>query len=167
LQSRKYSTESTTVKSNVFDRLNKLNQESKNMKPIDRSLYGLVCDLDMLKLAYENLKSKPGNMTPGIVPETLDGISIKAPELEKIQRDLKSEKFQFKPIRRVQIAKKVSGTRNLSIASPRDKLVQEIIRLILGAIFEPRFQEESHGFRPNRSCHTALKQINQKFQSTV
>lgn len=165
LKSRKYSTESAIVKSNVFDRLNKLNQESKNLKPIDRTLYSLVYDLDMIKLAYENLKSKPGNMTPGICPETLDGISIDI--LYKISNDLKTEKFQFKPYRKVEIQKKGGGSRNLLIAPPRDKLVQEIIRIILEAIFEPRFQDESHGFRRNRSCHTALKLAKQKFQPSV
>ena len=175
---RKYSTESTTVKSNVFDRLNKLNQESKNSKPVDRTLYSLVCNLDMLKLAYENLKSKPGNMTPGITPETLDGISIDI--LQNILTELKTEKFQFKPYRKVEIPKKGGGSicprpqppsgdwsRSLLIAPLRDKLVQEIIRMILEAIFEPRFQNESHGFRRTKSCHTALKLAKQKFQPSI
>ena len=189
LKFRKYSTESTIVKSNVFDRLNKLNQESKKFKPIDRTLYSLVCNLDMLKLAYENLKSKPGNMTPGITPETLDGISIDT--LHKIITELKIEKYQFKPYRKVEIPKIGGGSRKLLIASPspsrgqwprdrsiflptaqrleeaRDKLVQEVIRIILEVIFEPRFQDESHGFRRNRSCHTALKLAKQKFESSI
>ena len=186
---REYSTESTTVKSNVFDRLNKLNQESKNSKPVDRTLYSLVCNLDMLKLAHENLKSKPGNMTPGITAETLDGISIDI--LQNILTELKTEKFQFKPYRKVEMPKRGGGsssphslqeascpnpqpfrvggvwTRNLLIAPPRDKLVQEVIRMILEAIFESRFQNESHGFRRNRSCHTALKLTKQKFQPSI
>jgi len=165
LKFREYSTESTIVKSNVFDRLNKLNQESKNLKPIDRTLYSLVCNLDMLKLAYENLKSKPGNMTPDITPETLDGISIDI--LHKLLTELKTEKFQFKPSRKVEIPKIGGGYRKLLIAPPRDKLVQEVMRLILEALFEPRFQDESHGFRRNRSCHTALKLAKQKFQPSI
>jgi len=165
LNYREYSTESTTVKSNVFDRINKLNKESRNLKPIDRTLYSLVCNLDMLKLAYEKLKSKPGNITPGITPETLDGISINI--LEELLVELKTEKFQFKPSRKVEIPKRVGGVRNLMIAPPRDKLVQEVIKTILEAIFEPRFQDESHGFRRDRSCHTALKYAKQKFQSSI
>jgi group II intron reverse transcriptase/maturase len=191
LKFREYSTESTIVKSNVFDRLNKLNQESKKFKPIDRTLYSLVCNLDMLKLAYENLKSKPGNITPGITPETLDGISIDT--LHKIITELKTEKYQFKSYRKVEIPKSGGGSRKLLIASAssnpsryqwprdrsrllptaqrleeaRDKLVLEVIRIILEVIFEPRFQDESHGFRPNRSCHTALKLAKQKFQSSI
>jgi retron-type reverse transcriptase len=165
LNYREYSTESTIVKSNIFNRINKLNQESKNLKPIDRTLYSLVCNLDMLKLAYEKLKSKPGNMTSGITSKTLDGISVNT--LEELLVELKTEKFQFKPSRRVETPKIEGEARNLLIAPPRDKLVQEVIRTILEAIFEPRFQNESHGFRRNRSCHTALKYAKYKFQPSI
>lgn len=116
-------------------------------------------------LAYENIKSKPGNMTPGILPETLDGMSIQA--VDSIVEKLKDESFQFRTARRVSIPKASGGTRSLTIAPPRDKIVQEALRLILNAIYEPLFMEQSHGFRPNRGTHSALKYINQKFQSTV
>lgn len=114
-----------------------------------------MCDIDILKLAYENLKSKPGQMTPGINPETLDGMSIAI--LESIIENLKSGKFKFQPGRRVQIPKPTGGNRPLTVASPRDKLVQEAMRMILEAIYEPLFMDSSHGFRPQRGCHTALK----------
>jgi group II intron reverse transcriptase/maturase len=123
-----------------------------------------MCNIDILKLAYENIKSKPSQMTPGINPETLDGISISV--LESIIETLKSETFQFKAGRRIQIPKPSGGTRPLTITSPRDKLVQEVMRLILEAIYEPTFSDSSHGFRPKRSCHTALKTVSQQFQST-
>jgi retron-type reverse transcriptase len=135
------------------------------LKIIDRSLYGLICNLDLIILAYENLKSKPGNMTPGIVPETFDGISIDV--LKEIQEELRTEKFQFKPSRSVSIRKPQGGIRKLLIAPPRDKLVQEMLKIVLNTIFEPRFQDVSHGFRPKKSCHTALKYVNQKFQSST
>lgn len=173
---RKYSTESTTVKSNVFDRLNKLNLETKNLKPIDRTIYGLVYNLDMLKLAYINLLSKPDYLCAGSSSEILDKISIDV--ISKISTDLKTEKFQFKSCRftpspslsrdGVQLLKS-EGTFSFLLRAPShtDKLVLEVISMILEAIFEPRFQDESHGFRRNRSCHTALKYAKQKFQSSV
>lgn len=116
----------------------------------------------MLIYAYENIKSKPGNMTPGATPETLDGISKE--KLDNISKLLRNEKFTFSPSRRIEIPKASGGTRPLSIASPMDKIVQEAMRLVLEAIYEPLFADCSHGFRPNKSCHTALKKVSQQFQ---
>jgi len=165
-QFRCYSTGSTNTRYDIINKLNNLHKRAKE-KPdslIDRNLYSLICKVDMLKLAYENLKSKPGNMTPGINPETLDGISTE--KLIKLADKLKSEKFKFSAGRRIYIPKSKGEekTRPLTIASPLDKLVQEGIRLILNAVYEPVFLEYSHGFRPNKSCHTAIKYMNQKFQ---
>lgn len=132
---------------------------------MDRKLYKLLCSKEILRLAYENLKSAPGSMTPGVSPETLDGISDEA--LEEISKKLKDESFQFRTARRVQIPKANGKTRPITIAPPRDKIVQEGIRLILNSVYEPLFLDESHGFRPERGCHSALRHINQKFQSAV
>lgn len=170
LKLRLYSTGSADTnplgKSDIFKKLKDLHFRSKYNpdSPIDRNLYKLVCNIDILKLAYENLKSKQGQMTQGINPETLDGLSIEA--LETIAESLKSEQFQFKAGRRIQIPKASGGTRSLTKASPRDKLVQEAMRLILVAVFEPLFFDSSHGFRPQRSSHTALKQVSQQFQAS-
>lgn len=149
---------------NVSSKLNKLSlrSESAPNNTIDRNLHNLLSNTEMLTYAYENIKSKPGNMTPGVTPETLDGIS--KDKLEILANNLKSEQFTFAPSRRVQIPKPSGGTRPLSVASPMDKIVQEAMRLILEAIYEPLFKNNSHGFRPNRGCHTALKQIKQEFQ---
>jgi hypothetical protein len=191
---RKYSTESTTVKSNILYRLNKLNQLSKNLKPIDRTLYGLVCNLDMLKLAYKNISFKSRSTIPDIEFKIVDEISLEL--LKSLQLDLKTEKFQFKPFlncnkgqpltfmsSRAAPLKKAGKFNNFLISNINhesreamwegemrgwpENVVQEILRLILEAIYEPRFQDESHGFRPNRNCHTALNYINQKFNSSV
>lgn len=102
-------------------------------------------------------------MTPGVSPETLDGIS--KGKIENISSLLKSEKFQFAPSRRILIPKASGGTRPLTIASPMDKIVQEAMRLVLEAIYEPLFKDCSHGSRPGKSCHTALKQVGQEYQS--
>jgi retron-type reverse transcriptase len=125
-------------------------------RTIDRKLYKLI-NKDLILLAYQNLKSKPGNLTPAINPETLDG--IKDSDVEKIVESIKNESFKFRASRQVSILNKSGSTRSLRIAPPRDKLVQEAIRLILNAIYEPRFIKSSHGFRPNKSCHTAIREI--------
>lgn len=125
-------------------------------------LYRLLYDRRLYFAAYDKLKSKPGNMTPGIVPTTLDGMSEEV--IGEIIEKIKNGTFDFQPGRRVNIPKANGKTRPLTIAPPRDKLVQEGIRMILEAIYEPAFSEYSHGFRPNRSCHSALKMLNQKFR---
>jgi group II intron reverse transcriptase/maturase len=162
---RNYSTgRATDLESNVMKKLQDLHLRSSKFpnESIDRNLYKLLCDTEILVIAYNKLKSKPGQMTPGVNPETLDGMSLEV--LNEIVERIQDETFQFKPARRVQIPKASGGTRPLTIASPRDKIVQEAIRLILEAIFEPIFSEYSHGFRPQRGCHTALKAVRQQFQ---
>lgn len=113
------------------------------------------------EIAYDKLKSNPGNMTQGINPTTLDGISHET--IVNIINQIKSDRFKFSPGRRVKIPKSSGGTRPLTVASPLDKLVQEVMRMILEAIFESTFSTASHGFRPGRGCHTALREIKSKF----
>jgi len=165
---RYYSTGRTTeIKANIVLKLESLLERSVKYPndPIDRPLYKLICDTEILSIAYNKLKSNPGQMTPGVNPETLDGMSIEV--LREIVQKLKDESFQFSPGRRVQIPKHSGGTRPLTIAPPRDKIVQEAIRMVLEAIFEPTFLDSSHGFRPSRSCHTALKAIRENFQTAT
>lgn len=167
-KSREYSTGSTLARqANIFDKLKDLHLRSEKYPdlPIDRDLYKLVYNQEMLRLAYETLKSNPGQMTPGINPETLDGISAEV--LDKIIVKLRSENYQFSPGRKIQIDKASGGKRSLTITSPRDKLVQQAMKMILEAVFEPLFLDYSHGFRPQRGCHTALKFVSQKFQHSA
>lgn len=134
--------------------------KSSNMKITD-PIYTILYDKRLYEIAYHNLKSKPGNMTPGILPETLDSISMEW--IDTVISQMKDESFQFKPGRRVQIPKASGGTRPLTVAPPRDKVVQEAIRMILSSIFEPTFSPNSHGFRPGKGCHTALRQVRTQF----
>lgn len=127
-------------------------------------IYTLMFKTEMYEIAYKKLKSNPGNMTPGIDKITLDGISREV--FQGIILSMKDESFQFKPGRRVNIPKANGKTRPLTVAPPRDKIVQEVMRMILEAIYEPTFSENSHGFRPNRSCHTALRQVKTQFGAT-
>jgi len=124
-------------------------------------IYTLMFNMEMYEAAYKKLKSNPGNMTPGIDRITLDGISKEV--FQKIITSMKDESFQFKPGKRVNIPKANGKMRPLTIAPPRDKIVQEVMRMILEVIFEPTFSENSHGFRPDRSCHTALRQVKTQF----
>jgi len=151
-----------------MDRLKSLNDRSKNFQRdrIDRKLYTeFMLSNEFLLLAYNRIRSKPGNMTPGVTPETLDGFSLE--DVSKITADLKKETFEFKPTRRIYIPKANGKLRPLSIGSPRDKVVLEAIRMVLEAIYEPLFLDVSHGFRPCRSCHTALKSIYTKYQAVA
>ena len=116
-------------------------------------------------LAYERIKSAPGNMTPGTDGKTLDGFSLHM--VAEIIQEMRTEQFQFQPVRTVYIPKANGKMRKLGIPSTRDKIVQEVIRLLLECIYEspqgPYFHDTSHGFRPNRSCHTALREIRGKW----
>jgi len=118
----------------------------------------------MFLIAYDRLKSNPGMMTRGLSPETLDGLSSEW--IDKVIQELRDESFQFKPARRIMIPKANGKMRPLTIASPRDKIVQQVMYKILMPIFEPTFSTHSHGFRPNLSCHTALNEVFRTFQIT-
>lgn len=148
------------------DGLNIIREKNQqNPEWINRDLYRQLYNPTLYVLAYERQKSKPGNMTPGTDGETLDGYS-----LEYIQKTidlLKTEQYWPKPVRRIYIPKKAKGKfRPLGIPSPRDKVIQECIRLILEAIYESGFHENSHGFRPGRSCHTALESLRRNWVGT-
>lgn len=164
LSSRTYST-ATGSRINVLDKLEDLRLRSLNNPDliIDRDLYKtFVLSPELLMLAYNRLKSKKGMMTEGIDSVTLDGINMDW--FNKTLEDLSTEKFKFSPARRIYIDKANGKKRPLTIGSPRDKLVQEVMRIILEAIYEPLFLNVSHGFRPGRSCHTALRQIFTSFK---
>lgn len=126
----------------------------------DKTIH-IISDLDTLLLAYELIKSNEGNMTKGGSNETLDGINITW--FEETSKKLKAGKFKFSKMRRTYIKKKDGKERPLTISSPRDKIVQKAIQLVLEPAFEPYFFENSHGFRPNRGCHTAIKQLRSWF----
>lgn len=115
-------------------------------------------------MAYGKLAPNSGNLTEGVDSETIDGFSME--RVNNLIQQLKSEKYQPHPARRTYIPKKNGKQRPLGIPSFNDKLVQEVIRLLLEAIYEPNFQTTSHGFRPNRSCHTALTEISTTFTSS-
>ena len=115
----------------------------------------------MFEMAYGKLHSNPGDITPGINPTTLDGLSEKW--IEKTVISLKNEFFKFLLGRRVNIPKPRGDSRPLTVISSRDKIVMEVMRLILEAVYKPTFSPNSHGFRSGKSCHPALRCIREKF----
>lgn len=151
----------------AFQRVKALEQLNSNRDWQNKDLYRLMYKEDFYVLAYERVKSKPGNMTPGTDGETLDGFSMD--EIQSILRQMRDETFQFKPVRTVLIPKANGKMRKLGIPSVRDKIVQEVMRMILEAIYDspqgPYFHESSHGFRRNRSCHTALREFRTKWSA--
>ena len=154
VRQRNYSTATSARPMASADSMSSLIQLDSNKYT---GLYKCVASIDTLVTAYDNIKSKPGNMTPGMDQMTLDGVSMRF--FEDLEKSLLNGSFQFKPARRVHIPKANGKLRPLAIASPRDKIVQEAMRMILELVFEPTFSDLSHGFRPGRSCHTALKTI--------
>ena len=131
---------------------------------VNRELYRLLYNPSIYIKAYQRLKSKPGNMTPGADGRTLDGFSLEA--IEETIALMRMEQYRPIPVRRTYIPKAPGKWRPLGVPSPRDKIVQECVRLILEAIYEPMFHDNSHGFRPGRSCHTALESLRRNWVGT-
>ena len=120
-------------------------------------LYRNLFNPDFYMLAYSNIYAKEGNMTQGTDGETIDGFTLEW--VSDLIAELKQETYYPHPVRRVHIPKKNGKTRPLGMPVVGDKLLQEVLRMLLEAIYEPVFKDTSHGFRPDKSCHTALTQI--------
>ncbi|MBR7828533.1 hypothetical protein KDK95_19635 [Actinospica sp. MGRD01-02] len=116
-------------------------------------------------LAYGRLYSNDGAMTAGATGETVDGMSLG--KIGRVIDALRHERFRWSPARRVHIPKRNGGRRPLGLPTWTDKLVAEVVRLLLEAYYEPRFHDASHGFRPGRGCHTALRKIADTWQGTA
>lgn len=135
----------------------------KDLKDNERAnnLTTIMSNHDFLVGCYLNIKSKPGNMTQTFSPEILDSIDIRW--FNEVVHTFRNGKFTFRPSRRVHIPKPNGKLRFLTIPSPRDKIVQEGMRILLECIFNVQFRESSHAFKSGRGCHTALNQIRLHF----
>jgi group II intron reverse transcriptase/maturase len=120
-------------------------------------LYRQMFNRELYFLAYGKIYSNQGAMTPGASEETADGMS--EGKIEQIIGLMRREKYRFAPARRVYIPKKNGKLRPLGMPTWSDKLVGEVVRLLLEAFYEPQFSDSSHGFRRLRGCHTALREI--------
>lgn len=130
-----------------------------------RKVYRRMKDKDLFLAAYGKLYKNAGSLTPGITDNTVDGMSIS--RIDSLLEKLEQGTFQWTPVRRTYIPKKNGKLRPLGMPTWEDKLVQEVIRMILEAYYEPNFRDSSHGFRPNRGCHTALISIREAWNGTV
>lgn len=141
--------------------LNSLNEHSKDSSYKFERLYRLLFNEELFYVAYQKIASNGGSTTKGSDGRSIDGMSLA--RIETLIASLKDESYQPHPSRRVHIPKKNGKTRPLGIPAFEDKLVQEVVRMILEAIYEGHFETTSHGFRPKRSCHTALLHIQKTF----
>ncbi len=136
--------------------LNIIQDRGKRQLPLD-DVYRQLYNPDMYLRSYAKLYSNDGAMTPGITEETVDEMSQE--KIAKIIEAIRYERWQWTPVRRVLIDKPKGGKRPLGMPTWSDKMVQEVIRSILEAYYEPQFSKHSHGFRPKRGCQTALTEI--------
>lgn len=141
--------------------LNNLTEHSSNSEYKYERLYRILFNEEMYHVAYQKLYKKTGNMTKGSDGQTIDGMSLE--RIEGLIKALKDETYQPKPSRRTYIPKKNGKMRPLGIPAVDDKLVQEVMRMVLESIYEKQFSYSSHGFRPNKSCHTALLHLQNTF----
>lgn len=140
-----------------------IHERGKRGLPLE-DVYRQLFNPDLYIKAYARIGRNNGALTEGITAETVDGMNLR--KIESIIEDLRFERFRWTPVRRVFIPKQNGKRRPLGVPTWRDKLLQEVIRSILEACYEPQFSDDSHGFRPNRGCHTALTFVRQYWKGT-
>lgn len=145
----------------IIERLETLVRLNRDPNWVNEDIFRLVSSPQLAAMAYERIKSKAGNMTAGEDNVTLDEISLQA--MKDICASVRDESYRPKPVRRKFIPKANEKQRPLGIPSPRDKIVQDMVREILESIYDgvesPTFSKHSHGFRPRRSCHTSIREF--------
>lgn len=140
-----------------------IRERGKRGLPLE-DVYRQLYNPDLYLRAYGRLYANAGALTPGTTKDTADGMS-----LEKIGRliaRVRQERYRWTPVRRTYIPKAHGKRRPLGIPTWSDKLLQEVMRSILEAYYEPQFSDHSYGFRPGRGCHTALRRIERKWGGT-
>jgi len=138
-----------------------IRERGRRRLPVE-NLYRQLYNRDLYLRAYGRIYRNDGAMTPGSTRETVDGMSLE--EIDAIIDALRDERYRWTPVRRTLIPKKSGKMRPLGLPTWSDKLLQEVIRSLLEAYYEPQFSSYSHGFRPGRGCHTALKDIVQHWR---
>ncbi|MCH8242689.1 MAG: maturase [Planctomycetes bacterium] len=131
--------------------------------PLER-VYRHLFNPEFYLRAYAKTYRNAGAMTKGSTDETVDGMSMA--RIQRIIELVRAERYRWMPVRRTLIPKSHGGTRPLGIPTWSDKLLQEVLRMLLEAYYDPRFSDSSHGFRPGRGCHTALADV-QKWRGVV
>ena len=144
----------------VLDIIRKRGEKGAYIEDLYRQLF----NPELYLLAYGKIYKNDGAMTEGVTTETVDDMSLA--KIHRIIEALRQEKYRWSPVRRVQIPKSNGKTRPLGIPTWSDKLLQEVMRSLLEAYYEPQFFVSSHGFRPNRGCHTALSEVQKTWKGT-
>lgn len=140
-----------------------LRERGRRNLPCDE-LYRQLFNPQLYLLAYGRIYANHGAMTPGVTSETVDGMSQR--KISRIVEAMRHERYRFRPVRRIHIPKKNGKMRPLGLPTWSDKLVGEVVRLLLEAYYEPTFSDRSHGFRPRRGCHTALREVDHTWTGT-
>ena len=141
-----------------------ISERGKKGLPLER-LYRLLFNRNLYLQAYGKIYRNAGVMTHGVTDETPDGMSLE--KIDAIIEAVRHERYEWLPARRVSIPKKNGKKRPLGMPVWSDKLLQEVIRMLLNAYYEPQFSDRSHGFRPQRGCHTALAEIYHKWKGVT
>lgn len=140
-----------------------IHERGKQGLPLE-DIYRQLYNPDRYLRAYARLYKNDGALTPGSTEETVDGMTLA--KIGTIIDDLRHERYRWTPVRRIYIPKKSGKLRPLGLPTWSDKLLQEVMRSILEAYYEPQFSDRSHGFRPNRGCHTALDTLKHTWNGT-
>src|SRR5438309_1674069 len=143
--------------------LNIIQDRGKRQLPLD-DVYRQLYNPDMYLRAYAKLYKNDGALTPGTTGETVDGMSLD--KIDRVIDAIRHERWKWPPVRRTYVEKPKGGKRPLGMPDWSPKVVQEIVRSILEAYYEPQFSDHSHGFRPRRGCHTALIEIHKQWTGT-
>jgi retron-type reverse transcriptase len=127
-------------------------------------VYRRLFNPDLYLRAYGRIYRNAGALTEGVTTETADGMSLE--KIDRLIDDIRHERYRWTPVRRVHIPKSNGKMRPLGVPTWRDKLLQEVMRSLLEAYYEPQFSAHSHGFRPGLGCDTALQDIAQNWKGT-
>jgi len=141
--------------------LNSLREHSAHTAYVYDRLYKNLYNPVFYLQAYQNIYANSGSMTPGVDGQTFDAMSME--RIDRLIAALRDESYHPNPAQRTYIPKKNGKLRPLGIPSVDDRLVQEVVRMLLESIYEGSFEDTSHGFRRGKSCHTALRQIQNRF----
>lgn len=149
---------------NAVTTLGIIRERGRRRLPVE-DVYRQLFNPELYLLAYGKIAKNAGALTLGATDETADGMALAT--IQRIIELLRQERYHWTPVRRIHIPKANGKTRPLGLPTWSDKLLQEVIRLILEAYYEPQFSGRSHGFRPGRGCHTALREIYHTWRGTV
>jgi len=141
-----------------------LRERGKRGLPLTR-IYRQLFNPNLYLTAYGRIYRNKGAMTPGVTEETADGMSLA--KIDTIIQAVKRERYQWQPARRTYLLKKNGKKRPLGMPVWSDKLLAEVMRMILDAYFDETFSDHSHGFRSERGCHTALRDIYHTWKGAV